>query len=441
SLRRRPRRWRRGPAVPCDQRRPTAKRIRADRVHLKFERVAGDDVGGRARCLLHLEPANDRHLVRAEVVGAPVVAEAQRAIELRRTEAAVISDIQPRHVSRPGDRRVPAIAVVDDLCSRRSHRDALEVAPHHHTVRNPDAARFRRGNVAVRRALVDGRGPRAVRLDVLHDHQAQPRLDEPVRFGGAQVVVMNGLTTDVSHAEPIAALDERRCDIRLDDEIGVESAEPIGRREHVTVECHALLPECDHATRGIIRRQAMNAAGRRTSRLRIGIDTGGTFTDVVAVDEATGAIVTTKTPTTPHDPSLGVLEGIRKVLRLVDGGEVTAVSHGTTVATNALLAERFDGLALVTTSGFRHVLEIARQSVPQGYGNSYFWVKPDRIAPLHHVREVVERVDFRGRVLEPLDETAAAAVAAWLRRKKLTAIGISFIHAYANPAHERRMRE
>src|SRR5712691_2167572 len=176
-------------------------------------------------------------------------------------------------------------------------------------------------------------------------------------------------------------------------------------------------------------------------RLRIGIDTGGTFTDVVAVDESIGAIVTTKTPTTPHDPSLGVLEGIRKVLRLAGGGEVTAVSHGTTVATNALLEERFEGLALVTTAGFRHVLEIARQSVPQGYGNSYFWVKPERIVPLHHVREVAERVDFRGRVLEPLDETAATEVATRLRRQALTAVGVSFVHAYANPAHERRMRE
>jgi N-methylhydantoinase A len=118
-----------------------------------------------------------------------------------------------------------------------------------------------------------------------------------------------------------------------------------------------------------------------------------------------------------------VLEGISKVLRLVGVGEVTAVSHGTTVATNALLEERFDGLALVTTEGVRHVVEIARQSVPQGYGNSYFWVKPERIIPIHHVREVSERVDFRGRVLEPLDETAAAEVAAWLRRKTLTAGG------------------
>src|SRR5262249_24550849 len=108
------------------------------------------------------------------------------------------------------------------------------------------------------------------------------------------------------------------------------------------------------------------------ARLRIGIDTGGTFTDIVAVDEATGEIFTTKTPSTPEDPSLAVLEGLRKILRLAgrSARSVAAVSHGTTVATNALLEEEFDGLALVTTEGFRHVLEIARQSVPQGYGNS-----------------------------------------------------------------------
>src|SRR2546422_5057057 len=173
-------------------------------------------------------------------------------------------------------------------------------------------------------------------------------------------------------------------------------------------------------------------------RLRIGIDTGGTFTDVVAVDESTGAIVTTKTPTTPHDPSLGVLEGIRKVLRLVGGGEVVAVSHGTTVATNALLEERFDGLALVTTTGFRHVLEIARQSVPQGYGNSYFWVKPERCVPLHRVREVSERLDFRGEVLTPLDERDVEAAADFFRRQGIDCIGVCFIHAYANGAHERQ---
>jgi N-methylhydantoinase B len=179
------------------------------------------------------------------------------------------------------------------------------------------------------------------------------------------------------------------------------------------------------------------------ARLRIGIDTGGTFTDVVAVDETSGEIFTTKTPSTPEDPSLGVLEALRKVLRLAGAstGTVAAVSHGTTVATNALLEERFDGLALVTTAGFRHVLEIARQSVPQGYGNSYFWVKPERIVPLERVREVPERLDPRGEVLRPLDEAAAVDVARWCRRREISAVGVSFIHGYANPAHEQRMRE
>lgn len=175
-------------------------------------------------------------------------------------------------------------------------------------------------------------------------------------------------------------------------------------------------------------------------RLRIGIDTGGTFTDVVAVNEMTGEIFATKTPSTPRDPSIAVIEGIRKILRLAGGGAVAAVSHGTTVATNALLEERFPDLGLVTTQGFRHVLEIARQSVPRGYGNSYFWVKPEPIVPLHRVREVPERMSFRGEVRRPFDEAAAVEVARWFRRKGVRAIGVSFIHAYANPDHERRMR-
>ena len=173
---------------------------------------------------------------------------------------------------------------------------------------------------------------------------------------------------------------------------------------------------------------------------RIGIDTGGTFTDVVAIDTTTGEVFSTKTPTTVHDPSVGVIESIRKVLTVAGGGLVVSVSHGTTVATNALLQEEFPALGLVTTEGFRHVLEIARQSVPKGYGNSYFWVKPERIVPLHRVREVPERVSFRGEVLLPLDEDAAVEIARWFARQGVTNIGVSFIHSYANPEHERRMR-
>src|SRR5438128_9632644 len=170
-------------------------------------------------------------------------------------------------------------------------------------------------------------------------------------------------------------------------------------------------------------------------RLRIGIDTGGTFTDVVCVDSRSGAMRVTKVASTPANPAIGLVRGVRQILQATGEpvAEVAGLAHGTTVATNALLQGPISGLGLVVTAGFRHLLEIARQSVPEGYGNSYFWVKPERIVPLHHVREAAERVDVRGRVLEPLDETAAAEIAAWLRRKALTAVGVSFVHAYANP--------
>ena len=118
-----------------------------------------------------------------------------------------------------------------------------------------------------------------------------------------------------------------------------------------------------------------------------------------------------------------------------------AVSHGTTVATNAVLQEDFSGLGFVTTEGFRCVLEIARQSVPEGYGNSYFWVKPDRIVPLQLVKEVPERLDAAGEVVREFDEDAAAAVARWYKDRGIDAVGICFVNAYVNPAHEQAMRE
>jgi N-methylhydantoinase A len=117
------------------------------------------------------------------------------------------------------------------------------------------------------------------------------------------------------------------------------------------------------------------------------------------------------------------------------------VFHGTTVATNALLQGEVTGLGFLTTAGFRHLLEIGRQSVPDGYGNSYFWVKPDRIVPLHLVREVPERLDATGAVLRPLDEDAVVAQAHWFRDRGISAVGVCLLHAYANPVHEQRVRE
>jgi len=180
-----------------------------------------------------------------------------------------------------------------------------------------------------------------------------------------------------------------------------------------------------------------------TQRIRIGIDTGGTFTDVVAVDEDTGDMVTTKTPSTPANPADGFLAGIEKVLGLLGAGgdAIAAVSHGTTVATNQLLEGKVDRLGYITTSGYEAMLEIARQSVPDGYGNSYFWVKPPRIVPRDLVRGVGGRLDFTGAEVRPFDEDGARETARWFRDRGIATLGVCFLHAYTNPAHEERMRE
>ena len=182
-----------------------------------------------------------------------------------------------------------------------------------------------------------------------------------------------------------------------------------------------------------------------TRSIRIGIDTGGTFTDVVALDEESGELVTTKTPSTPGNPADGFMAGIDKVLGLLGlpaghGDAIAAVSHGTTVATNQLLEGKVDRVGFVTTEGYEAMLEIARQSVPDGYGNSYFWVKPARIVPRDLVKGVGGRLDFTGAEVRPFDEESARAAARWFRDRGITTLGVCFLHAYANPAHEERMR-
>jgi N-methylhydantoinase A len=184
-----------------------------------------------------------------------------------------------------------------------------------------------------------------------------------------------------------------------------------------------------------------------TRRIRVGIDTGGTFTDVVAVEEAEGdrpgRIVAVKTPSTPADPAEGFLTGIRTVLSIMDAtsADLVSVSHGTTVATNQLLTGDVTGIGFVTTEGFEHLLEIARQSVPDGYGNSYFWVKPPRIVPADLVRGVGGRLDHTGAEVRPFDTDGARAAALFLKQRGVRTIGVCLLHSYANPAHEERMRE
>jgi N-methylhydantoinase A len=178
-------------------------------------------------------------------------------------------------------------------------------------------------------------------------------------------------------------------------------------------------------------------------RIRIGIDTGGTFTDVVALDEVSGELVATKIPSTPNDPADGVMAGVAKMLAMLDAepSSISAISHGTTVATNQLLEGQIDRLGFITTEGYEFVLEIARQSVPDGYGNSYFWVKPDRIVTADLVRTVGGRLDYTGAEIRPLDEQSVVAAAHFFRERGVTAIGVCLLHSYADPRHEVRVRE
>src|SRR5580704_4610307 len=175
--------------------------------------------------------------------------------------------------------------------------------------------------------------------------------------------------------------------------------------------------------------------------LRIGIDTGGTFTDIVCVDDSSGAMRVTKVSSTPQNPAIALVRGVRAILSEWGAGvgDLAVLAHGTTVATNALLQGEIEGLGLIVTEGFRHILEIARQAVPEGYGNSYFWVKPERIVPLHYVREAGGRLNFLGQELRPLDEASVRAAAQFFRRQGITTIGVCLLHSYANAAHERRV--
>ncbi|PYM25343.1 MAG: methylhydantoinase [Candidatus Rokuibacteriota bacterium] len=174
---------------------------------------------------------------------------------------------------------------------------------------------------------------------------------------------------------------------------------------------------------------------------RLGVDIGGTFTDLVVVDETTGAIRVGKVLTTPKDPAHGVEQGIQSLLdeARVDPGRVRAVVHGTTLATNALIERKGARTALLTTEGFRDALEIGREGRYDMY--DLFIDPPPPLVPRHLRREVPERLLPDGSVLRPLDEAAARRVIAGLIDDGAEAVAICLLHAYLNPVHERRLAE
>jgi N-methylhydantoinase A len=174
--------------------------------------------------------------------------------------------------------------------------------------------------------------------------------------------------------------------------------------------------------------------------LRVAADVGGTFTDIACLDEA-GELLTCKVPSTPHDYAEAILAGIQQITRnrAAASVETAEVLHASTVATNAILEGKGARTALVTTEGFRDVLELRRIRVPRLYEPLY--EKPAPLVPRRRRYEVHERLDARGQVVTPLDETQVRDLAGTLAQSGVEAIAVSLIHAYANPAHEKRIAE
>lgn len=178
------------------------------------------------------------------------------------------------------------------------------------------------------------------------------------------------------------------------------------------------------------------------SSYAVAVDIGGTFTDISLLDRNSGAMWRAKTPSIPSDPSQAFMTGVEAVM--ADAGiaakDLSRVLHGTTVATNMILEDKGARTALVTTRGFRHVLEIGRQDIPR-HANLFTWVKPARPVPADRIHEVVERIGTGGRVLETLDETSVRQVAETLKDQNVESVAVCLLHAYANPAHEIRVVE
>src|SRR5438270_9140517 len=177
------------------------------------------------------------------------------------------------------------------------------------------------------------------------------------------------------------------------------------------------------------------------SMIRIGIDVGGTFTDLVAVEDGSGEARHFKLPSTPLDPAAAIADGVAALLQQgdVSGEAIGFLGHGTTVVTNLIIERRGAATALLTTAGFRDVIEIGRQTRPDLY--DYTIERAPPLVPRHRRIEIAERLDADGKVLVPLDEDAVARAAAALKEDGIEAIAIGFLHAYRNDLHERRAGE
>src|SRR5712691_3949047 len=172
---------------------------------------------------------------------------------------------------------------------------------------------------------------------------------------------------------------------------------------------------------------------------RIGVDIGGTFTDVALIEEASGRIGVAKVPTTPADPAEGVLRALETAMRryAVSAADVGLLSHATTIVTNAILEEKGARAALVTTRGFRDVLELRRSARANLY--DLFQDPPATLIPRRRRFEITERVGADGAVVTSLAEAEIEELVAALKAARVEAIAVSLLFSFLNPEHERRL--
>ncbi len=176
---------------------------------------------------------------------------------------------------------------------------------------------------------------------------------------------------------------------------------------------------------------------------RLGVDVGGTFTDLLVIDDATGRTWRDKVPSTPHDPSEAVITGAKAVCAAagIGPGELSLFLHGTTVATNAVLEHKIARVGLIVTEGYRHILQIARSLVPGGLAAWIIWPKPEPMAPLEATIEAPGRIGADGEIVRELDEVALRVNIRRLAEEKVEAVTVCLINSYLNPVHERRVAE
>ena len=175
---------------------------------------------------------------------------------------------------------------------------------------------------------------------------------------------------------------------------------------------------------------------------RLGIDVGGTFTDLLLFNGGTGEIHLLKTPSTPQDQSVGILTGVRDLIfqTKVRPADIQGLLHGTTVSTNIVLEEKGAKVGLLVTENFEQILHLARSQTPGPLAGWIVMQKPDPLADLELTRGVKERTNARGDIVTPMDEAHARTLIQELVDGGVESITVSLLHSYANPAHEQRLK-